>query len=174
MMLLYYVMAIFGGTIHRQAFLDKSEILLARQTALVETEELSTRQTTTILAQTGLLSVEEKRSQWLLCESARTVIVFSYLAREIRHVLRFGTCYLRNLIALPISNMSPDVIEHETDESNINFHQSRDIVTYDEFVHYWETGNLSRTDELAYLLVAACKGIEAANSSGVFGHVAGT
>jgi hypothetical protein len=173
-MLLYYIMVIFGGAIHRQTFVDKSEILLAHQTALVETEELSTRQTMTILTKTGLLSVEEMRSQWLLCESARKVIVFSYLAREIRHVLRFGTCYLlRNLIALPVSNMLPDVGEHGTDASNIDFYQSGHIVSYDEFVHYWETGNLSRTDEFSHLLVAACKGIDAANSSGVFGHVAG-
>ncbi|KAJ5623739.1 hypothetical protein N7510_000048 [Penicillium lagena] len=161
-MVLYYVLIYFGGTSQRGKLADKSETFLAQHTARVESLEIATRQSTAVLIEAGLLSNEEGLNLWHLCESARKVVMVSYLAREIRHVLRFKTCYLlRYIIALPVSKklIFPSGDKHGTGDATSA--QWQDIVSYDRFVRDWEAGELGVADEFTYFLISMCKGTDA-------------
>ncbi|KAJ5826010.1 hypothetical protein N7474_003148 [Penicillium riverlandense] len=160
-MLLYYVIIHFGGTQQRGKLADKSETFLAQHTARVESLELATRQSTATLIEAELLSDEEVLNLWHLCESARKVVMVSYLAREIRHVLRFKTCYLlRHIVALPVSKKLIFVPGNKYGTGHTSSAQWQDVVSYDRFVRDWEDGRRGVADEFTYFLISMCKGTE--------------
>ncbi|CAL5868428.1 uncharacterized protein PFLUO_LOCUS2653 [Penicillium psychrofluorescens] len=161
-MLLYYILVHFGGTRQRGKLADKSEIILAQHTARVESLELATRQSTATLIEAELLSNEEGLNLWNLCESARKVVMVSYLAREIRHVLLFKTCsLLRQIVALPVSKKLTFLPGNKYGTGDTTSAQWQDIVSYDRFVRDWEVGELGVIDEFTYFLISMCKGTDA-------------
>ncbi|KAG2421455.1 hypothetical protein HFD88_005430 [Aspergillus terreus] len=160
--LLYYIIAVFGGTAVTSGLAEQIETLLALRTVHVESLELATRQSTATLVEVGLVSADEARGLWHACDSARKVVVVSYLAREIRHVLRWKTCYLlRQIVALPVSKPYVDPPDPGDSTGPLISTRWRDVVTYDQFVRDWEAGELRLVDEFAYLLISACKGVGA-------------
>lgn len=161
-MLLYYIIINFGGTLQRGQLAEKSEALLAQHTARVESLELATRQSTTTLIQAELLSKEEGLSLWHACDNARKVVVVSYLAREIHHVLRHKTCYLlRHIVALPVSKNSTCTASRSHGTEDDAHAQWQDVGSYDGFVRDWEAGELGVADTFTHFLIATCKGINA-------------
>ncbi|KAL5358177.1 hypothetical protein BJX96DRAFT_182746 [Aspergillus floccosus] len=160
--LLYYIIAVFGGASVTTSLVEQTERLLAQRTAHIESLELATRQSTATLVEIGLESADEALGLWHACDSARKVVVVSYLAREIRHVLRWKTCYLlRQIVALPVSRQYMNSPVSANSMGLLASARWRDIVTYDQFVRDWEAGELGMADEFAYFLISACKGVGA-------------
>ncbi|KAF4168870.1 hypothetical protein CNMCM6936_000815 [Aspergillus lentulus] len=159
---LYYILFLAGG-INDKPLLRQLDRMLAQGTADLERMELASRQATRDKTQLDSHFSESHLNDWLLCESARRLIVISYLVRAVHSVVQFQRCdYIKYLIGLPVSTKSYAELcwEEFIYEREQSPGQSiSGVISYDEFVTDWEQGGRVQVDEFRHLLLVACKGL---------------
>ncbi|KAK0759337.1 hypothetical protein N5P37_007525 [Trichoderma harzianum] len=146
-LLLYYILMFFGGDAQLRALAEKQEGVLERATIALQSQCLDP------------LGTPTDRVAECHREAARRAVVISYLLRGINRVLQYKSCHvICDLVNLPVSLRLPLGVHRSglQSESQID---TREIVTYYEFVQEWETGRLGEIDEFAKLLLVACKGV---------------
>jgi hypothetical protein len=135
-MILYHTMMLFGGDIRHRFLAEQQEFLLAQWTASLERE-----------AEASSYSTDES---WALYESARRTVVISYLIRCVYLILKYKTGhFIRDLVHLPVSTHPQ------------SFPNSGTVISYHEFVKYWEDGWMSDFDDFGHMILVACKGVAA-------------
>ncbi|KAL7906625.1 hypothetical protein GGI35DRAFT_458523 [Trichoderma velutinum] len=146
-LLLYYILMLFGGDAHLRALAEKQEGVLERATVTLQSQCLNPNETSA------------GRAAECPREAARRAIVISYLLRGVYRVLQYKSCHvICDLLNLPVSlRLSPE--PHRSGLQPQSQIDTRDIVTYYEFVQEWEKGRLGQIDEYAKLLLVACKGL---------------
>ncbi|GIK06645.1 hypothetical protein Aspvir_002295 [Aspergillus viridinutans] len=161
-LVLYYILFLAGG-INDKPLLRQLHRMLAQGTADLERMELASRQTAQYKTQSGSHHSESHLNDWLLCESARRLIMISYLVRAVHSVIQSQRCdYIKYLAGLPVSTKSYaelcwEEFIHEREQSSAK--SISGVISYDEFVRDWEQGGLVQVDEFRHLLLVACKGL---------------
>ncbi|KAK4073258.1 uncharacterized protein Triagg1_5538 [Trichoderma aggressivum f. europaeum] len=146
-LLLYYTLMFFGGDTQLRALAEKQEGLLQRATIALQSQCLDPSGT------------PADRVAECHREAARRAVVISYLLRGINRVLHYKSCHvICDLLNLPVSLRLPPRLRQSGLQSEGQI-DTRDIVTYYEFVQEWEKGRLGQIDEFAKLLLVACKGL---------------
>ncbi|KAL6689926.1 hypothetical protein J3F84DRAFT_390902 [Trichoderma pleuroticola] len=146
-LLLYYTLMFFGGDTQLRALAEKQEGVLERATIALQSQCLDPGGTPT------------DRVAECHREAARRAVVISYLLRGINRVLHYKSCHvICDLLNLPVSLRLPPGLRRTglQSESQID---TRNIVTFYEFVQEWEKERLGQIDEFAKLLLVACKGL---------------
>ncbi|PKX90090.1 Zn(II)2Cys6 transcription factor domain-containing protein [Aspergillus novofumigatus IBT 16806] len=161
-LVLYYIIFLAGG-ITNKPLLRQLDRMLAQGTADLERMELSSRQATRYKTQLDSHFSESHLNGWVLCESARRLVMISYLVRAVHSVIQFQRCnYIKYLAGLPVSTKSYAELcwEEFIYEREQSPGQSiSGVISYDEFVSDWEQGGLVQVDEFRHLLLVACKGL---------------
>ncbi|GIJ91007.1 hypothetical protein Asppvi_009972 [Aspergillus pseudoviridinutans] len=161
-LVLYYILFLAGG-LNDKPLLRHLHRMLAQGTADLERTELASRQATRDKAQLNSHFSESHLNDWVLCESARRLIMISYLVRAVHSVIQFQRCdYIKYLAGLPVSTKSYaelcwEEFIYEREQSSPQ--SVAGVISYDEFVSEWEQGGLVQVDEFRHLLLVACKGL---------------
>ncbi|RLL95974.1 hypothetical protein CFD26_101363 [Aspergillus turcosus] len=161
-LVLYYILFLAGG-ISDKPLLGELDRMLAQGTADLERMELASRQTAQDKARLDSPFSESHLNDWLLCESARRLVMISYLVRAVHSVVQFQRCdFIKYLVGLPVSTKSYtelcwEEVIYEMDQSSSQ--SISGLVSYDEYVSDWERGGLVHVDEFGHLLLVACKGL---------------
>ncbi|KAF7136961.1 hypothetical protein CNMCM5793_006665 [Aspergillus hiratsukae] len=161
-LVLYYIMLLAGGITHKP-LLGELDRILAQGTADLERTELETRRATRDKGHLNPPFSESHLNHWLLCESARRLIMISYLVRAVHSVVRFQRCdFIKYLVGLPVSTKLytevcwEDLIYGREQSSAQSI---SGLLSYDEYVGHWERGGVFHVDEFGHLLLVACKGL---------------
>ncbi|RHZ67173.1 Zn(II)2Cys6 transcription factor domain-containing protein [Aspergillus thermomutatus] len=161
-LVLCYIIFLAGG-ISDKPLLGQLDRMLAQGTADLERTELASRQSPRDKAQLNSPFSESHLNDWVLCESARRLIMISYLVRAVHSVVQSQRCdFIKYLAGLPVSTKSYTELcwEDLIYEPGQNSAQSTfGVISYDDFVTAWEQGGLVHVDEFRHLLLVACKGL---------------
>jgi hypothetical protein len=161
-LVLYYILFLAGG-INDRSLLGELDRMLAQGTADLERTELASRQTARDKAKLTSPFSENHLNEWVLCESARRLVMISYLVRAVHSVVQFQRCdFIKYLVGLPVSTKSYTELCWEEFIYERELSSAEDIsgvISYDEFVCDWEQGWLFNVDEFGHLLLVACKGL---------------
>ncbi|EAW19875.1 uncharacterized protein NFIA_094950 [Aspergillus fischeri NRRL 181] len=161
-LILYYILFLPGG-INDKPLLRQLDRMLAQGTADLERMELASRQATRDKTQLDSHFSDSHLNSWVLCESARRLVIISYLVRAVHSVVQFQRCdYIKYLVGLPVSTKSYaelcwEEFIYEREQSSAQ--SISGVISYDEFVSDWEQGGLVQVDEFRHLLLVACKGL---------------
>ncbi|GFF74762.1 zinc-binding alcohol dehydrogenase domain-containing protein cipB [Aspergillus udagawae] len=161
-LVLYYIIYLAGG-ISDKPLLRQLDRMLAQGTADLERMELASRQTARYMTQLDSHLPGSHLNDWVLCESARRLIMISYLVRAVHSVVHFQRCdFIKYLGALPVSTKSYaelcwEEFIYETEQRPAQ--SISGVISYEEFVSDWEQGGPVQVDEFRHLLLVACKGL---------------